>query len=161
MTHAALLDECRRHGVMLTAEGGRLVYRAPRRLLTPALRAALVEHKAGLLTLLQAEADPDVALVRDDFGPGVRVVAADQPVLWPPAPLVTVDLATERDPLVLLAAAKGWPCVPLRRGLTVLGTDWAWARFAATASPVDRAKARHYLEQLRDDAHARDPEVWL
>ena len=50
---------------------------------------------------------------------------------------------------ISLAAATGWPCVPLRRGLTVLGTDWAWGRFAATALPVHRADARHYLEQLR------------
>jgi hypothetical protein len=156
MTPGALLAECQRRGVVLTAEGDRLAYRAPRRALTPELRAALVEHKAGLLALLQAEADPDVALVRDVFGPGVRVVATGEPAVWPPAPLATVDLSTERDPLVLLAATTGWPCVPLRRGLTVLGTDWAWARFAATASPVDRADARHYLEQLRGSREVPD-----
>jgi hypothetical protein len=148
MTPAALLAECRRHGVVLTAEGDRLVYRAPRRLLTPELRAALVEHKAGLLALLQAEADPDVALVREVFGPGVWVVGAGQAAVWPPEALATVDSATEKDPLVRLAAAVGWPCVPLRPRLTILGTDWAWARFAASASRDDRASALDYLERL-------------
>lgn len=148
MTARSLLAGLRARGLRLERVGP-AVHVSPRAALTDVERAALREHLVEIKALLQAEADPGVALVRDVFGPGVRVVATGQRTVWPPAPLATVDLSTKRDPLVLLAAATGWPCVPLRRGVTVLGIDWAWARCAATASPADRADARHYLEQLR------------
>jgi hypothetical protein len=54
----------------------------------------------------------------------------------------------EDDPLLALAAACGWPCVPLRRGLTILGIPADWRTFAATASPSDRSAAQHYLEHF-------------
>jgi hypothetical protein len=93
--------------------------------------------------------------VREVFGLGVRLVGAGQAALWPPAAFVTVDVAREKDPLIRLAAAMRWPCVPLRRRLTILGTDWAWARFAATASRADRACALDYLERLRGSSARR------
>jgi hypothetical protein len=121
----------------------------PRAALTDADRAAIREHLVEIKALLQAEADPSLALVREVFGPSVWVVGAAQAAVWPPEALATVDSATEKDPLVRLAAAVGSPCVPLRPRLTILGTDWAWARFAATASRDDRASALDYLERLR------------
>jgi hypothetical protein len=76
--------------------------------------------------------------------PGAQVVVADQPVVWPPDEIVQATA----DALVLLARTKGTPCVPLAEGLTILGTDWAWQAFAATASPAARVAARTYLERL-------------
>jgi hypothetical protein len=146
MTAAALAAQLRSRGVRLRVVGD-TVQVAPRAALTDADRAALREHLVGMKALLQAEADPYLALVREVFAPGAGV-GAGQAAVRPPAPLITVDLATEQDPLVLLAARTGWPCVPLRRRLTILGTDWSWARFAATASRVDRARAQDYLERL-------------
>jgi hypothetical protein len=157
VTARSLLANLRARGLQLQHVGSALHIK-PRAALTDADRAAIREHLVEIKALLQAEADPYLALVREVFGPGVRVVGAAQGVVWPPAPLATVDLATEKDPLVLLAAATGWPCVPLRPRLTILGTDWAWTRFAATASRVDRASARDYLEHLRGSS-ARRPTI--
>src|SRR5262249_26047073 len=52
------------------------------------------------------------------------------------------------DPFLDLAESLGWPCIPLRQGLTILGTRLCWEEFAATAAPADRTDARGYLEQL-------------
>ncbi len=57
-TAAVLLDTLTRQGVMLKAEGEKLLYRPPERL-TPDLKAKLREHKAELLRLLQP--DPGLA----------------------------------------------------------------------------------------------------
>jgi hypothetical protein len=76
--------------------------------------------------------------------PGAQVISEGQPAVWPPAEIVQPTA----DTLVLLARAKGLPCAPLAPGVTIVGTDWAWQAFAATASPADRAAARAYLEQL-------------
>jgi hypothetical protein len=147
VTARILLANLRARGLQLQHVGSALHVK-PRAALTDADRAAIREHLVEIKALLQAEADPYLALVREVFGPGVWVVGAGQAAVWPPEPLATVDSATEKDPLVRLAAAVGWPCVPLRPRLTILGTDWAWARFAATASRDDRACALDYLERL-------------
>ncbi len=47
-----LITLCRRHGVVLTANGGRLDVRAPRGILTPALVAKLKANKPALLHAL-------------------------------------------------------------------------------------------------------------
>lgn len=52
---SALLRQVRQCGIVLTAEGASLRYRAPPGALAPDLRAALVAHKADLLALLQYE----------------------------------------------------------------------------------------------------------
>jgi hypothetical protein len=52
MTAAALLDELRTKRVQLTVDGERLGVDAPRGALTDALRQAIRQHKAALLTLL-------------------------------------------------------------------------------------------------------------
>jgi hypothetical protein len=46
------------------------------------------------------------------------------------------------------AEARGLPCVPLRRGLTIVGTAVAWRTFVAQATPWDLALARDYLTAL-------------
>jgi hypothetical protein len=79
--------------------------------------------------------------------PGAQVISDGQPAVWPPAEVIEPTT----DSLVLLARVKGTPCVPLAPGLTIVGTDAAWHAFAATASPTDRAAARHYLEQLGEE----------
>ena len=90
---------------------------------------------------------PPQGITREDVlavFPGAQVVVESQPAVWPPAEAIEPTT----DSLVLLARAKGTPCVPLAPGLTIVGTDAAWHAFAATASPTDRAAARNYLEQL-------------
>ena len=83
-------------------------------------------------------------MTRRVFGPDVRLVSHRAPEPWPPA----AEEPWPCDPLVFLAAARGYPLVPLRRGLTILGTAFAWASFAATATPFDRADARAYVAHL-------------
>jgi hypothetical protein len=76
--------------------------------------------------------------------PGAEVISDGQPAVWPPAEIIEPTT----DALVLLARAKGTPCVPLAPGVTIVGADWAWREFAARASPADREAARAYLEQF-------------
>ena len=54
MNSAEVLRQLLERGVVLVADGERLRFR-PREAVTPDLRAALVEHKADLLRLLDAE----------------------------------------------------------------------------------------------------------
>jgi hypothetical protein len=76
--------------------------------------------------------------------PGAHLVSHGYPDVWPPAD----GGQPTTDSLVLLARAKGTPCLPLAPGVTILGTDRAWQAFATTASAADRAEARAYLERL-------------
>ena len=64
MTAAALLAALQTRGVRLAAVGDRLRVEAPRGVLTAADRAALAAHKAALLALLRADADPWPALLQ-------------------------------------------------------------------------------------------------
>ena len=57
MSATSLLEDLRTRGVQLTADGPDLCFRAPKGVLTPALRAALAEHKAALLIEVKAEAN--------------------------------------------------------------------------------------------------------
>ena len=59
MAASSLLAELRRAGLTVTAEGGRLRV-GPSHLLADELRAAIREHRAGLVRILAAEAAPDV-----------------------------------------------------------------------------------------------------
>ncbi|MEE4186789.1 MAG: amino acid adenylation domain-containing protein [Gammaproteobacteria bacterium] len=54
---AALLRQLRAHGVELWSAAGKLRYNAPRGIVSDDVLAAMREHKAGLLQLLDAEAD--------------------------------------------------------------------------------------------------------
>ncbi|MGO9530564.1 MAG: hypothetical protein ACLP3B_05220 [Syntrophobacteraceae bacterium] len=49
-----LIDGLRASGVHLAAEGDRLRYRAPKGVLTDEIKQALVNHKPGIIRLLQA-----------------------------------------------------------------------------------------------------------
>ena len=80
MTPAALLDECRRHSVVLTAEGDRLVYRAPRRLLTPRC-GPRSSSKAELLALLRPRPTPTLRSCATSSAP----VCASWPPTKPPS----------------------------------------------------------------------------
>ncbi len=55
MTAAEVLAETRRRGILLSVRGDRLRYDAPVGVMQAELRAALVEHKAELLTLLGSD----------------------------------------------------------------------------------------------------------
>ncbi|MBL8796321.1 MAG: hypothetical protein JNM56_20645 [Planctomycetia bacterium] len=55
MSAADLLHELRQRGVILAADGERLRYGAAPGVLTPELRQALVDQKADIIALLQAE----------------------------------------------------------------------------------------------------------
>jgi hypothetical protein len=61
-----------------------------------------------------------IALVEEVFGPGVQVVVASQPAVWPPEFIGPPPT----DPQVLMAGERGYPCVLLRRG----GSGWTCAR---------------------------------
>jgi P4 family phage/plasmid primase-like protien len=54
-------------------------------------------------------------------------------------------------PVLDLAEALDWPCVPLRPGLTILGNRAHWITFVRTASLRDREAAQAYLEHLGRD----------
>jgi hypothetical protein len=81
-----LLDECARLGVKLWTHGGSLCVRAPKGIVTPALRAALEAHKGGLLThLAQTPAvtgdAPASAAVAEPAG-GENQLSRPQHSLW-------------------------------------------------------------------------------
>ena len=62
MTPAELLAHLQRQGVVLWADGDRLRYKAPKGLLTPALREELTERKGEILALLrQSNASPSAS----------------------------------------------------------------------------------------------------
>ena len=67
MTAIEILTLLHGHGVTLTARGDRLRVDAPPGTLTPALRAALREHKTAVLDLLEAF-EERAALIEYDGG---------------------------------------------------------------------------------------------
>ena len=77
-TGAALLQDLTARGVVLTAESGRLRYRAPAGALTPDLWRQLEGHKAALVALLSAQQTSlfDGAAPSPDAGPLVPHVAS-------------------------------------------------------------------------------------
>jgi len=112
MEPIALLNRARQAGLVVLQEGDRLVVRGPKRLAD--LAAELLDRKADVLSALQAETvplvtaetdlatspssdsqdtetdnmvagetDPGVAMALDVF-PRARVVAVNQPAVWPP-----------------------------------------------------------------------------
>ena len=63
MTACDLLQELQRNQVILFPDGETLQYRAPKGVLTPALRQAITAHKAKLLVLLTQEPTAPVGCV--------------------------------------------------------------------------------------------------
>jgi hypothetical protein len=68
MTTVERIAYLRQAGVELSANAGRLHYRAPAGALTPELRAVLTRHKSALLAALSGDPDAD-ALPPDDLPP--------------------------------------------------------------------------------------------
>jgi hypothetical protein len=56
------------------------------------------------------------------------------------------------DELLALAEAHGWPRVPLRRAVAVIGTEAGWRTFLARAPPADLTATRRALEPARGAA---------
>ena len=59
MTAVELLEDTRKRGILLSADGGDLVIDAPAGMVTDELRAALREHKMGLLAAVAVVTAPD------------------------------------------------------------------------------------------------------
>jgi len=79
MTAKALLQDLAGRGVVLTAESGRLRYRAPAGAVTPDLRRQLEAHKAALVALLGAQQTglfDGASAPSPDAGPLVPYVAS-------------------------------------------------------------------------------------
>jgi hypothetical protein len=72
--------------------------------------------------------------------------------LPPPAGDVMRPAAVE---VLAQAETLGLPCVPLRQGLTIVGTAVAWRTFVGQATPWDLALARDYLTALAAPLAAR------
>src|SRR5262249_59100368 len=85
---------------------------------------------------------------RPNRGQGEEVERGERPGTAPPTSPPALREPGDDDPFLDLAESLGWPCIPLRQGLTILGTRLCWEEFAATAAPADRTDARGYLEQL-------------
>ena len=78
MNATELLAELHSRGVVLEAAGERLRYDAPKGALTPELRAALAEHKAELLELV----DPRVRTQATDLVAVAELLVAGQMLGW-------------------------------------------------------------------------------
>lgn len=71
MTAAALLQDLAGRGVVLTADAGKLRYRAPAGTLTPDLRRQLEAHKAALVALLTSGQQVGLFDAAPGLGPAV------------------------------------------------------------------------------------------
>jgi hypothetical protein len=168
-TAAKLLAELRRAGINLTAVGDRLMYDAPTGSLTPALRAAIAEHRNQIMQELLAQEvsrqlDALVPHSGDDGPP--RMIHRD--LLRPEraSDREMVDLASwalNRTPppptrpppppyvprVACLAAARaaGWPSIEIRPGVRVVGTADAWRRFTERSFAPDVIIALQALQK--------------
>ena len=132
MTAAALLQSLCSLGVQLSASGDRLRFRAPVGVLTPELRAALVEQKPALLAALRnaeseasevswrlSSAGPGWAAVRSHLLGETVVFLRDETVSLPTA---VADLATyTRAELELLATATEGALKEIHRAKKLFG----------------------------------------
>ncbi|MDZ7630670.1 MAG: amino acid adenylation domain-containing protein [Gemmatimonadaceae bacterium] len=91
-TTTQLLEQLRALDVRLRLEDGRLRVNAPKGSLTPALEAALVEHKAALVDLLQGQSADRTALVPVDRAGPLRL-SYMQERLWMLAQIQPADTA--------------------------------------------------------------------
>lgn len=143
-TGAALLQDLTARGVVLTAEAGRLRYRAPAGAVTPDLRRQLEWHKAALVALLSAQQTSlfDGAAPSPDAGPLVPHVASQVPQDGASAP----DLAEPVKQVVTGSAGRP------------LGARPALARtqdpHAARLVLTDFERARQRLAELEAEIDA-------
>ena len=172
MTAQALLQTLAGRGVVLTAEAGRLRYRAPAGAVTPDLRLQLEWHKAALVALLSAQQtslfdappvastqDPHAArLVLTDFERARQRLAeleaeldagaarlASLPERQWPAELVTQLNALAQEALKLAPVAEYF-------NLQDLETATGAAYQAVASNPTDPAALERY--RRLDDAWA-------
>ena len=109
MTISALLDELQALGVVLTVAGDKLSYKAPKDAMTPALRAALKEHKATVIDLLTlptpACPGPELEALRKEIGELARAEEAmwelsdELDPNWPPSSGVRKRIRRKEAPL--------------------------------------------------------------
>ena len=111
MNAAELLAELNRRGVALEAVGDRLRYDAPKGALTPELRAAMAEHKAELLELIDRR---------------LRTSATD---------LVAVA------ELLVAGQMLGWCELPIAPHLAIRAGEAAWLQFLECPPPGALAAA--------------------
>jgi hypothetical protein len=112
MNAAALLADLHRRGIRLSVSGERLGVDAPKGIVTPNLRAALVEHKADLIRLLGTD-DSEVAWRVEAMRPQVPRTGAI-PVLLARPEAKTAPCGTCvscGDPLVEDRRSRCAPCV--------------------------------------------------
>jgi hypothetical protein len=81
MDAVALLACARQAGLVVRREGDLVIVRGPKRLAH--LATQVLDQKADVLAVLEAESDPAVSVALDVFT-GARVVAVQQSALWPP-----------------------------------------------------------------------------
>jgi hypothetical protein len=82
VTADEVLTTAQRAGIRLFAEGDQLRYRAPKGVLTPELRHALVAHKAALLAVLQeAEEERRDIMGADDVPAAITRAGLDEPLI--------------------------------------------------------------------------------
>lgn len=143
-TGAALLQDLTSRGVVLTAEAGRLRYRAPAGAVTPDLRRQLEAHKAALVALLSTQQVGlfDGAAPSPDSGPLVPHVASQVPQDGASAP----DLAEPDSRLV--TGSAGRPLVTRR------GHDLPQDPHAARLVHGDYDRARQRLAELEAELDA-------
>lgn len=102
MTPQTLLTELRTRGVALIPEGSALRYRAPKGALTPDLRKALEEQKAGVMAVLaEAEKPKDANSAKPERG---NLGSLDE-TSGPPTGSIGADLTTGGFCAVLLRSA--------------------------------------------------------
>jgi hypothetical protein len=82
VTADEVLTTAQRAGIRLFAEGDQLRYRAPKGVLTPELRHALIEHKGTLLiTLQESEEERRDTMAADNVPAAIVSVGRDEPLI--------------------------------------------------------------------------------
>jgi hypothetical protein len=82
VTADEVLTTAQRAGIRLFAEGDQLRYRAPKGVLTPELRHALMAHKAALLAVLQeAEEERRDIMAADEVPAAITRVGLEEPLI--------------------------------------------------------------------------------
>jgi DNA modification methylase len=149
MNARALLDELRRRGVRLTADGGHIDYRAPKGAMTSECLAALKEHKSEIMQLLEAE-----ATVSGQDGTATPGTTPGRPVGGDVNPAV----------LMTIGARHSYPRLPLKAGVSIAGGEAAWQTFTRTADAdtlhlaVESARATRWDDALVNGLRVEDGE---
>jgi len=103
MSAAVLLESLRSRGVILSADGDQIKYRAPRGTMTPDLRQALADRKGELLALLsEQQSGPKPSLLSQNI---ITVYARE----WPDScPLCESSVPCRKQAELYRCLACGW-----------------------------------------------------